>query len=323
MRYKLLGFALIVHALAHAAAGMWATSMTSPALVTLLWGLATVSFLLAGGAILGWIDLFGKVRQVTAIGAFSSLGLLVLFMHRWFLPGIVIDAALLGLVILQGAEISARPSRRKLSRILYGAFVGYVAVLIGLRTWTFTWGATETERVMPLAGDPSIADPHYRIDHAITVNAPAESVWPWLVQIGQDRAGFYSYDWLERAFGDHVYNYDEIIPYWQRREVGDFVRGAQTDYLFGLAGPNVGWRITNLEPGRAMVLEGWGAFIVHPIDSTHSRLHIRSRGSGSPTLRGIALAPISLMTLEPAHFIMERRMLLGIKQRAEASVAGP
>jgi hypothetical protein len=193
----------------------------------------------------------------------------------------------------------------------------YSGALIVLRPWYSSWGTTRSERQMVMIGDPPLGESHYRIDHAITINAPVDSVWAWLVQIGQDRAGFYSYDWLERAFGADIRNASFIMPAWQDRRVGDTVRAVQPTYLGGVLGSDLGWKITQIEPGRAMVLENWGAFVVEPIDSSRTRLHIRTRGAGTPTVKGIALSPISLLTLEPAHFIMERGMLLGIKKRAE------
>jgi hypothetical protein len=144
-------------------------------------------------------------------------------------------------------------------------------------------------------------------------------VWPWLAQIGQDRGGFYSYDWLERAFGADIRNASSVVPAWQTRSVGDKVRAVQPTFLGGMLGRDLGWKVMQLEPGRAIVLENWGAFVVEPIDAKRSRLHIRTRGPGVPTIAGIAVSPISLLTFEPAHFIMERGMLLGIKKRAESA----
>ena len=317
MRSKLLGVALIIHGLAHATAGMWAAGESRPMVVTALWLVATTGFLLAGGAMLGLINA-GRVRGVTALAATSSLILLVVFRHEWFLPGMIIDVLLLALVAGTETPVSdAKPIRMRPLSILFVVFVSYTALLIGMREWTFTWGSTPRERWMSLMGDEKVADPHYRIDHAITINAPAESVWPWIAQIGQDRAGFYSYDWLERAIGADVRNVSRIVPEWQQRQVGDLVRGAQENYLGGIAGDSVGWRVTHIEPGKGMVLDGWGAFVVHPVDSRTSRLHIRSRGDAEPSLRSLLLAPVSMLTLEPAHFIMERRMLKTIKDLAE------
>lgn len=170
---------------------------------------------------------------------------------------------------------------------------------------------------MVLVGDPPLGESHYRIDHAVTIRAPVDSVWPWLVQIGQDRAGFYSYDRLERGIGAQIRNADVVVPGWQNRKVGDLVRAVQPDYLGGIFGSELGWRVKQIEPGRALVLRNWGAFVLEPTDSGSTRLHIRTRGEGIPTLAGIAITPLALLFFEPAHFIMERGMMLGIKHRAE------
>ena len=147
-------------------------------------------------------------------------------------------------------------------------------------------------------------------------------MWPWLVQLGQDRGGFYSYDWLERAFGDDIRNADRIHPEWQTIARGDLVRATQPSYLGGKLG-DLGWKVTDVVPGRALILENWGAFVVRPVNDSTSRLHIRLRGPGAPSLAGVALAPFGLLVFEPAHFIMERGMLLGIRQRAEGMMRRP
>ena len=72
-------------------------------------------------------------------------------------------------------------------------------------------------------------------------------------------------------------------------------------------------------PGRAIVLERWGAFVLEPVDANTTKLHIRLRGEGTPTVASSLLAPVGLLVFEPAHFIMERGMMLGIKRRAEGS----
>ncbi len=78
------------------------------------------------------------------------------------------------------------------------------------------------------------------------------------------------------------------------------------------------WHVTQIEPGRAIVLRERGALVLSPIDSRTTRMHVRTRGSGVPSLAGIVLSAVSLLTIEPVHFIMERAMLLGIKHKAEA-----
>jgi hypothetical protein len=318
----MMGVLLILHGLAHASAGMWATDIGGQKLVTILWEIATLGFMAAGAGLIG-IDLFHRHwKTLTAIASVSSLALLLLYGHPLFVVGIAADFTVMGAALLLTRITSPLPPVPKRSlavHVILMAIIAYVGTLIALRPWYSSWGTTRSERQMVMIGDPPLGESHFRIDHAVTINAPADSVWPWLAQIGQDRGGFYSYDWLERTFGARIHNANAVVPAWQTRNVGDKVRAVQPTFLGGIFGNDVGWKITQLEPGRAIVLENWGAFVVEPIDAKSSRLHIRTRGPGVPTVAGIALSPISLLTFEPAHFIMERGMLLGIKKRAESA----
>jgi hypothetical protein len=179
------------------------------------------------------------------------------------------------------------------------------------------WGSTAIERRAGLPGDDVlVANAGYRIDHAITIHAPAASVWPWLVQLGQDRGGFYSYDWLERAAGDRIRNADHIDSAWQHRTVGDTVLATQRSYLGGKLG-TLGWAVTVVEPNRVLGLEKWGNFVLDPIDSATTRLIVRTRGASHVSVLGFLLAPVNVFVFEPMHFIMERAMLRGIRARAE------
>lgn len=319
-----LGIVLVLHGLAHASAGMWATDIGGRTLVTFLWEGATLGFMAAGAGLLGVRVLLRIWKWLVVIASACSLALLVLFGHPLFIVGIGADFSLLGLVLVTPSGKPESVSRNRglvALRVVVIVVMIYTGSLIALRPWYTSWGTTRSERQMVLIGDPPLGESHYRIDHAVTINAPADSVWRWIVQIGQDRAGFYSYDWLERAFGASIRNSDTIVDSWQVRKVGELVRGVQPDYLGGRLGTDLGWKITQLEPGRAMVLEKWGAFVLEPIDANRTRLHIRTRGPGVPTIPGIALSPVLLLTFEPAHFIMERGMLLGIKARAERAAA--
>jgi len=314
------GVLLILHGLAHASAGMWATDTGGHMLVTFLWEGATLGFMAAGTGLIGIEMLHRRWRLFITIAAFSSLTLLLLYGHPLFIVGIAADFAAIGLAIAT-AQIStkhdvAMQAGRAL-RICLIALIAYTGVAIGLRPWHSSWGSTRSERQMVMIGDPPLGESHYRIDHAVTINAPVDSVWQWLVQIGQDRAGFYSYDWLERAFGAEIENAAAIVPEWQARQTGDLVRAVQPSYLGGVLGRDLGWKIRQMEPGRAIVLENWGAFVLEPMGPRLTRMHIRTRGAGVPTVGGIAITPVSLLLFEPAHFIMERGMLLGIKERAE------
>ena len=316
----ILGVVMVAHGLAHASAGMWATDIGGRTLVTLLWELASVGFIAAGAGVLGVQPLWKRWRALVIIASASSLLLLGIFGHPLFVVGIVADVILLAVAIFSWwavPSIEPAPVIPKFLQRLMLAFIVYVAVVIALRPWYSSWGTTRSEQQMVMIGDPPLGQSHYRIDHAVTINAPVDSVWPWLVQIGQDKAGFYSYDRLERAFGADIHNADSIVPAWQQLKRGDMVRAAQPGFLGGLFGENLGWRVRQIEPGRAMVLAKWGAFVLEPIDAHTTRLHIRTRGPGVPTLSGIALTPVSLLFFEPGHFIMERGLLLGLKRRAE------
>ena len=320
VRRVLLGTALVAHGLAHASAGMWATDIGGRALVTILWELASIGFIAAGAGVLGVAELRKRWRSLVMVGSMGSLLLLGLFGHPLFIAGIVADVLFLATAILSwktSPSIEPAPIMPRMLQRLFLVFVIYVATVIGLRPWYSSWGTTRSEQQMVLIGDPPLGESHYRIDHAITIDAPVDSVWPWLVQLGQDKGGFYSYDWLERAFGADIHNADRIVASWQQLRAGDLIRVVQPTYLGGLLGKDVGWRVTQLEPGRAVVLKGWGAFVLDPVGTHATRMHIRTRGSGVPTIAGIAFTPLGLLVFEPAHFIMERGMLLGIKRRAE------
>jgi hypothetical protein len=186
---------------------------------------------------------------------------------------------------------------------------GIAAYVLGIRPWHLGWGATDDELKEPLIGDELAPNPKLRATHAITINAPARNIWPWLVQMGQTRGGFYSYTWLENLVGCHMRNADEIVPEWQELKVGDSV------WLHPKAPPV---EVAAVDPGRALVLKPWGAFVLRPIDERTTRLIIRSQGDYSPDLKNAVLNFLLWrVVFEPAHFIMERKMLLGIKERAE------
>ena len=181
------------------------------------------------------------------------------------------------------------------------------AYAFAIRPWHLRWGATDEEVEKLLPGDELVPDPGIESTRAITVNAPVEEVWAWLAQVGQDRGGFYSYEWLENLAGARMRNADRIHLEWQHREVGETV------FLHPATGP----KVASFEPGRAMVLEGWGAFVVEPIDERSTRVILRSR---TPKRLGMLL--YYLLTIEIPHFIMERRMLKGLKERAEQTREG-
>jgi hypothetical protein len=296
--------------------------------VTVSWFVATAAFLASGFGMLG-IAPFTRVSSVAAfIGWVASTVLLWTFPHVFAIPGVLLDLMLVIAVYRAATREGTRPSagagitiRGRVSSVLALLLVTYVSAVILLRPWYQTYGTSRAERSASLFGDSLYPFARYRVDNAVTVLAPADSVWPWLAQIGQDRGGFYSYALLENMIGARIRNADSLVADWRHRHVGELVRAVPPDYLGGLFGPNVGWRIVALDSGRGLVLENWGAFLVLPIDSATTRLYIRQRNPGVPTMIGNIFAPFGLLVFEPAHFIMQRGMLHGIKRRAERRAA--
>jgi hypothetical protein len=189
-----------------------------------------------------------------------------------------------------------------------------VVYLAGIHPWMKNWGSTTTEQLMALPGDDLIPDGSGQSTLALTIDAPAEVVWQWLVQIGQDRAGFYSYTWLENLVGADIHNADTIHPEWQGLAVGESWRLVPPDYLWGL-GRDAFNPVLAVEPGRALVVDMFGAHVIVPIDEQTSRLIVRGQ-SGPGSL-------MTTMVLDPLVFTMERRMLLGLKARAEGRPEAP
>jgi hypothetical protein len=188
-----------------------------------------------------------------------------------------------------------RPPRCAAVTVL-GAAAAYLRLI---RPWTRSWGATDDELEMALPGDETVADPSVKQTHAVAIDAPAHAVWPWIAQLGQDRGGFYSYTWLENLAGCRMRNVDRVHPEWQQRP--DTV----------LLHPAAGLKVLGFETDRALVLEGGWSLVLQTDGPERCRLLARFRApSGVP---GAAYA----LLLELPHFLMERKMLLTIKRRAE------
>jgi hypothetical protein len=180
-----------------------------------------------------------------------------------------------------------------------------------IRQWMNQWGASRSDLARVMAGDSLLADPTYSGTMAVIVNARPEHLWPWLVQIGYQRGGLYSYDWLDRLFGylDRP-SATRVLPEFQHLAVGDRIPLGR--------GPS--WPVAVIEPARALVLDmrhmggfDWvWQFGLCAADGKPTRLVSRS------CVRTQSVwARLLTYVIEPAGFLMTRRMLLGIKQRAE------
>jgi hypothetical protein len=207
-----------------------------------------------------------------------------------------------------------RPGRRRLFAIASLA-AGYALVI---RPRILNAGSTLQERTRSLPGDDLEPDAAYVTTRAVTIGAPAAAVWPWLVQMGQDRAGFYTHNWVERLLQSGIPDTREIRPEWQHLEVGDLMRTNRD-----IGGKPVGWPVAMVDPGRSLVVTsnrmptGTYAFVVDPIDQRTSRLIVRDRARWKP-----AEWPFAAFVYEPLHGYMESGLVSGIKRRAEASRAG-
>lgn len=325
----LLGLLLVVQGLGHGVlplrgAGAGPPGLTAT-LLTILPAIAIPGFVAAGFGLLELRPFRARVVFLTHLSALASLSALVLMGDPDLWPGAVIDliaAASVSQVLRERTvDASGAGTKWPLARLVLESaailFFGYVAMSAMLWPWHRIWGVQAEEQRMALPGDrtPRLRD--FEVTHGVTIDAPPEDVWPWLAQIGQDRAGFYSYEWLERLFLVDIRNAEALRPEWTSRKVGDFVRATQPDYLGGALGSQLGWYVTEVQPNRALVLHYWGAFVLLPEGPHRTRFIVRSTMSDPeiPTW-GAALA---FTLFELPHFIMERRMLLGIKERAERS----
>jgi hypothetical protein len=189
---------------------------------------------------------------------------------------------------------------------IFGALCGlFLAVL---HPWLMNWGSTRDEQAMVLPGDAEA--PNRYLTRAITIDAPPAAVWPWLLQIGQDRAGFYSNDYLENLTGANIHNADVIRPEWQVRAVGDKVR-MTTPEQTAIGGDATLLTVRILEPERVYA-DVPGRFVLQPVGDRATRLLLREK-LDIPERSGAMW-----LIWDPMHFVMEQRMLQGIKERAEA-----
>ncbi|MDB4972028.1 MAG: hypothetical protein JWN48_369 [Myxococcaceae bacterium] len=222
-------------------------------------------------------------------------------------------------------------THRTLIRVigLFGVFALLCLVFIAVvRPWFLHWGASAEEASTTLAGDELI-DAKSQCTRAIDIDSPVEKVWPWLLQLGQDRGGFYSYELLENLIGTNMRNVDVLLPDLQRWKVGDKLWMYPADKLGG-AGFAV---LQRFDPDRDLVfgtrqygtslahpVDGSWAFILRPLADHRTRLLIRSRSAGYASLAGQVA---ERLVVDPLHFMMERKMMEGIKTRAEGLPPSP
>jgi hypothetical protein len=189
-----------------------------------------------------------------------------------------------------------------------------------LRSGRSHWGVTEAVAERRYPGDDIVASPRWSWTHGVEVDAPAELVWPWVAQIGADRAGFYSYEWLENLAGCRLHNADTVHPEWVHR-------GRDGLSLH----PNMPPMRVDLAPGQWLLAStprprageenrkpwmnvSW-LFFLEPLGVARCRLVSRFRCATSQDVAmRVSMGPTFV---EPIGYVMDKKMLRGIKSRAE------
>jgi hypothetical protein len=190
--------------------------------------------------------------------------------------------------------------------------IGAAALLyrVLLRRPVLNWGATDVEANAPLPGDELLEKADGVATRAITIDAPAAAVWPWIVQIGPSpRGGAYTYDWIENLLGLDMHSADQVLPDYQHPQVGDTLGYGKNRMRF-----------ERVEPQRVLATRSedgnWVWSFVLTEHDGKTRLISRNRFR-LPSLT----AKVGMVPMEPASLVMERKMLRGIKQRAERLAA--
>jgi hypothetical protein len=206
--------------------------------------------------------------------------------------------------------------------------VAIVASWAYLRHQGQVWGSTPLERAKKLPGDEIVPAPDMGGDHAISIEAPPAKVWPWLLQMGWRRGGWYTYRWVDTLmFPNNRPSAETILPEFQHLQVGDVIPdGTPESGCFFL--------VEQLQPAHHLVLHStthlpplllknphvslswtW-VFVVEPQDGG-TRFHFRWRAAVSP----LWLRVMADLLVLPADFLMGRSMCKGLKRRAESFVA--
>ncbi len=183
-----------------------------------------------------------------------------------------------------------------------------------VRPWMYRGGARRDELDAVLPGDELVPTGVTRTTRAITIDAPLDAVWAWLVQIGEGRGGFYSYSWLERLAGARIHNAAAIHPEWQNLRVGETV------WLARRYGPAARQKVAAVQRGSHIVLVSPADFerLQHGMEASGAWVFVLRRENGWTRLlvRGSGGA-VGHALFDIPHFVMEQKMLRGIRDRAE------
>ncbi len=196
---------------------------------------------------------------------------------------------------------------RHIGRWIAAGALGVIPLyMLAIRPWHLRWGATDEEIDRDMPGDDLVANPHLDSTRAVTIRATPQQIWPWIVQIGRGRAGWYSYDFIDNPGQRSA---ETILPEFQQLNVGDHIP----------TGIGPGFRVMTIEPNRYLALrvaeQGTITLALYPESPSTTRLVSRVRIRWN--LRDPKDA-VSAVVVDPGDFVMMRKMMLGIKRRAEA-----
>jgi hypothetical protein len=242
---------------------------------------------LAGVLLVGWI-----AAEVAVIRQFSALQVVYGLAGLWLI---------------------VRGSRRTLGEI--ADVITAVPLMLTAptyRRWHLHWGATAAEASAAMPGDDLVPVSHFTATRAITIDARPDEVWPWLAQVGYGRAGFYSYDLLDNLGRPSV---TAIMPQWQRVGVGEVAAPMASHPT-----PSTSFLVADAEPAAYLVWakpDSTWTWTLSPIARGRTRLVTRLRQRYQPTPSGL----LAVILAEFGDFAMMRKMLLGIKSRAESGAA--
>jgi len=225
------------------------------------------------------------------------------------------------------ARAEGRLPRDDVDDVLVG--IGGAAVIVAALLSPFHrrarshWGLDEATADRQYPGDELVPEPRWGYTHGVEIAAPAERVWPWIAQIGADRGGFYSYQWLENLAGCEVRNAEVVHPEWQA-QVGQalLLHPDPKAPRFQIVAVELWRHVVAYAPadeqaraqGRPWTAASW-VFLVEPLGENRCRFISRYRGACSDDVATrLAFGPT---LIEPVGFAMDRRMLLGVKERAE------
>lgn len=213
--------------------------------------------------------------------------------------------------------IKLQKMNKKLRFGLLISLIFGLQVVIGvvfIKPYIFAWGATDQEVSMSMPGDHLA--PFISSTRSISIEAPISDVWDWVIQLGADRGGFYSYWFIEKPLGYKYREINRIETKFKDMEVGRVIK-ASLDPSMSFIEYN--FPVVAVDHGKSFVLKNWGCFLLNEVDSSRTRLIVRTHGQSLASWTN----SLNYFFMMPLHYLMERRMLIGIKSRSEVGAGEP